>query len=131
MENREKYITAVKSELADNIFKHSLALEACMSALYDYFQANNLLTASDEPKEEWMTAGLIHDIDFSEEYKATHPQKTLEVLAKYSLIIPASVHDIVKAHAPELTGKQPSNKAQWSIFCADSLTGLITAVALI
>lgn len=55
----------------------------------------------------------------------------MEVLAKYSLTIPESVHNLIKAHAPDLTGYQPKNKAEWSIFCADSLTGLITAVTLV
>lgn len=38
---------------------------------------------------------------------------------------------IVKAHAPEITGRQPQNKAEWSIYCADSLTGLIVATTLV
>lgn len=129
---RQKYLEAVQKQLEPNIFKHSLALEACMGGLYDYFSENNLLTTPDEPpKNDWLLAGLIHDIDYSGEYKATHPQKTLEVLAKYELTLSESVHTIVKAHAPTLTGVQPKTKADWAIFCADSLTGLIVAVALI
>ncbi|PIU36539.1 hypothetical protein COT02_05530, partial [Candidatus Roizmanbacteria bacterium CG07_land_8_20_14_0_80_34_15] len=64
-------------------------------------------------------------------FKSTHPQKTLEALAKYNLTISETVHNIIKAHAPSLTGRQPQNKAEWSIFCADSLTGLIMAVAFV
>ncbi len=128
--NREKYLQALKQQLEDNIFKHSLALEACMGGLYDYFVSQNLIV-NEPKKEDWMLAGLIHDIDYSGEYKATHPQKTLQVLEKYGLTISETVHNIIKAHAPDLTGYQPKNKAEWSIFCADSLTGLITAVALV
>lgn len=130
-QNREKYLAAVKTQLERNIFFHSLAVETCMSGLYDYFSANNLLTADDPPKDDWLLAGLIHDIDYSGEFKAAHPQKTLEVLAKYGLTINESIHRIIKAHAPELTGCQPRSKAEWSIFCADSLTGLIAATALV
>ncbi len=129
--NREKYREAVQKQLEPNIYNHSLALEACMGGLYDYFAAHNLLTANDPSKNDWLLAGLIHDIDFGGEYKPTHPQKTKEVLALHSLDISDTVHDIVKGHAPALTGRQPQNKAEWSIFCADSLTGLIIAVALI
>jgi len=129
--DRQKYFDAVKKQLEPNIFNHSLALEACMAGLYDYFQANNLLTSNDPPKEEWMLAGLLHDIDFSGEFKEFHPNKTKEVLAKYGLEISDTVHNIIKAHAPSLTGKQPQNKAEWSIFCADSLTGLIVATTLV
>lgn len=128
--NREKYLQALKQQLEDNIFKHSLALEACMGGLYDYFFSQNLIV-NEPKKEDWMLAGLIHDIDYSGEYKATHPQKTLEVLEKYGLTISKVVYNIIKAHAPNKTGYQPKNKAEWSIFCADSLTGLITAVALV
>jgi len=101
-----------------------------MGGLYDYFLQQNFSTSLGI-KDDWTLAGLLHDIDFSGEFKPDHPKRTLEVLVKYSLIISETVHNIIKAHAPELTGYKPKNKAEWSIFCADSLTGLITAVALI
>jgi predicted hydrolase (HD superfamily) len=102
-----------------------------MGGLYDYLQANALLGEGEPSKEEWTIAGLLHDIDFSGEFKSEHPKRTLDALAKYGLTIPDVVHNMIKAHAPELTGRKPQNKAEWSIFCADSLTGLITAVAFV
>jgi len=132
--DRQKYADALKKQLEPNIFNHSLALEACMGGLYDYFQQTNTsasLSVNQPTKEEWMLAGLLHDVDFSGEFKPTHPQKTLEVLAKYDLTISEIVHNIIKSHAPDLTGRKPQNKAEWSIFCADSLTGLIMAVAFV
>jgi predicted hydrolase (HD superfamily) len=101
-----------------------------MSGLYDYFQTNNLLTESDPPKDDWTLAGLVHDIDYGGGTKDQHPLKTREVLGKFSLEISDTVQKIILAH----DGRQPlikSNKAEWSIFCADSLTGLIVAVALV
>lgn len=130
-QNREKFYDAVKKQLETNIFYHSLALEACMGGLYDYFSTSNQLSSNESPKQDWMLAGLIHDIDYSGEFKLTHPQKTIEALTKYGLTISETVHNIVKAHAPSLTGRQPQNKAEWSIFCADSLTGLIVATTLV
>jgi len=128
---REKYIGALKKQLDEKIFVHSLALEACMGGLYDYFSANNLLDANEPPKDDWLLSGLVHDIDYSEPFKSDHPNKTLEALNLYGLTLPPTVHNIVKAHAPSLTGHEPHNKAEWSILCADSLTGLIMAVALV
>lgn len=128
--DRQKYLEVLKKQLEPNILNHSLALEACMGGLYDYFQQNNP-SVSLGVKEDWMLSGLLHDIDFSGEFKPTHPQKTLEVLSKYSLTISETVHNIIKAHAPDLTGRKPQNKAEWSIFCADSLTGLIMVVAFV
>lgn len=128
--NRQKYLEAVKANLETNIFYHSLALEACMNGLYDYFKTNNLLTPADPPKDDWALAGLIHDIDYAGDTKEDHPLKTKEVLAKFNLEISDTVQKIILAH----DGRQPltkSNKAEWSIFCADSLTGLIVAVALV
>jgi len=129
--DRQKYVDALKKQLEPNVFNHSLALEACMGGLFDYFQQNDQLVNDRATKDDWMLAGLLHDIDYSREFKPTHPQKTLEALAKYNLTISETVHNIIKAHAPDLTGYQPKNKAEWSIFCADSLTGLIMAVAFV
>src|SRR3989338_8434694 len=112
MYNRESYLSAVKSQLEPNIVNHSLALEACMSGLYDYFQDGS-------DKSDWLLAGLIHDIDFAGEFKLDHPKKTREALAKFNLEISDVVDDIVKSHAPDLTGVKPQTKVQWSIFCAD------------
>lgn len=129
--DRQKYLDALKQQLEPNIFFHSLALESCMGGLYDYFSTSHQFTNNEPPKDDWMLAGLIHDIDYSGEFKPTHLQKTLEVLAKYGLTISETVHNLIKAHAPDLTGRQPQNKAEWSIFCADSLTGLIVATTLV
>lgn len=131
MHNRQPYINALKAQLEPNIFKHSLCVEACMGALYDYFQSQNLLGSNEPKRDEWTLAGLIHDIDYSQEFKSTHPAKTKEVLEKYSLTVSDTVDHIVKAHAPDLTGITQQTKADWSIFCVDSLTGLIVAVALV
>ena len=129
--DRQKYFDALKVQLEPNIFNHSLALEACMAGIYDYLQSQGKLPAGELSKEEWCLAGLIHDFDFGGEFKEYHPHKTKEALAKYGLELPSVLEQIVKAHAPELTGVQPTSKAQWAIFCADSLTGLITAVAFV
>lgn len=129
--DRQKYLEAAKSNLETNIFYHSLALEACMGGIYDYLAVQNQLGAGEPSKDDWLLAGLVHDIDYAGETKVKHPHLTREVLQKFNLDLSDSVDHIVKAHAPELTGVTPTSKADWAIFCADSLTGLIVAVALI
>jgi len=128
---REQYLQAVEKQVEPNIFKHSLALEACMGGIYDYLKSNGQLASNELPREDWLLAGLIHDIDFGGEFKTEHPKKTLEALAKYELTISKEIHQLVLSHAPELTNVKPSTKAQWAIFCSDSLTGLIMAVAFV
>lgn len=128
--DRQKFYDAIKTNLEDNVFRHSLALEACMLGLYDYFKDNNLLSDNEPTREEWGIAGLVHDIDFGGDTKEEHPLKTLEVLKKYNLEISDTIHRIILAH----DGRQninKNNKAEWSSFCADSLTGLIMAVAYV
>ena len=126
-----KFEEAVKTQLDEKIFAHSLALEACMGGLYDYFSDEKLLGPNEPSKEDWLLAGLIHDIDYSDPYKAEHPNKTAAVLNNYGLSVSDTVINIVKAHSPKNTGVAPVTKAQWSIYCADSLTGLIMAVAYV
>lgn len=131
MMDRSKYLEAVKKTLEKNIFYHSLALEACMGGVYDYLKENNTLKNDELSKEDWTLAGLVHDIDYFGEYKEFHPNKTKEVLLKYDLEVSTEVENLVKSHSPKKTGVKPTSQAQWSIFCADSLTGLIVAVALV
>ena len=129
--NRQIYKDAVEKTLEKNIFYHSLALETCMGGIYDYLKTNNQLDQNEPPKEDWLLSGLIHDIDYVGEFKEFHPNKTKEALKKLDLEIPDSIDQIVKAHAPSITNINPTSKAQWAIFCADSLTGLIVAVAMV
>ncbi|MFA6007490.1 MAG: hypothetical protein WC784_02480, partial [Candidatus Shapirobacteria bacterium] len=129
--DRQKYFDAVKANLESNIFHHSLSLEACMGGIYDYLSSQNKLVG--EPsRDEWTLAGLVHDIDYAGDTKEQHPLKTVEVLQKYNLEISPTVDQIVKLH--DAKAGLPAGalaKAGWAIRCADSLTGLITAVALI
>ncbi|MEI8067678.1 MAG: phosphohydrolase [Candidatus Shapirobacteria bacterium] len=130
MTDRKIFNDAVEKNLEQNIYYHSLALEACMGGIYDYLKTFNLLNDSEPTKEEWTLAGLVHDIDYSGEFKDLHPLKTKEALKKYDLEISDTVQEIILAH----DGRQNcvyDNKAKWAIFCADSLTGLIVAVALV
>ena len=129
--SRQVYLDAVQKQLETNIFYHSLALEACMGAIFDHLDKSSQLKPNAPPKSDWLLAGLLHDIDYSSEYKADHPTKTVEVLTIYGLSVSDTVLSIIKAHAPELTNRQPQNQAEWAILCADSLTGLIMAVALV
>jgi len=128
---KDAFFSAVKSQLDEKIFIHSLALQACMGGLYDYFSTQNPLSPDEPSKEDWLLAGLIHDIDYSDPFKNNHPNKTKEALAKYGLNVSDTIINIIKAHSPKTTGVEPKSKAQWSLFCADSLTGLIMAVAFV
>ncbi|MBP6989508.1 hypothetical protein KBB48_01910 [Candidatus Shapirobacteria bacterium] len=130
--DRQKYYEAVKANLDTNIFYHSLALEACMGGIYDFLFSQQNQLVGEPSREEWTLAGLVHDIDYAGDTKDQHPLKTIEVLKKYNLEISPTVDQIVKLH--NARAGLPAGalaKAGWAIRCADSLTGLITAVALV
>jgi len=130
--DRQKYLEVAKNTLETNIFYHSLALEACMGQIYDYLFSQNRISSGEPSKNDWLLAGLIHDIDYYGEFKDQHPSKTVQALAKQNLSVSDIVLQIVKAHGWHYPGGvEPKSLAQWAIFCADSLTGLIVAVALV
>jgi len=131
MSTRQEFIDALQKQIEPNIFNHSLAVEACMDGIYEYLVSQNQMDMNEPSKEEWLLAGLIHDIDYGGEFKSDHPLKLQEALKKYQLVISPVVEKIIHAHAASHFQIIPSNKAEWAIYCADSLTGLIMAVAYV
>lgn len=129
--NRQHYLDVLQQQLEPNIVTHSLAVEACMDGIYEYLASQNQLRNGDPSKEDWLLAGLIHDIDYGGEFKSDHPFKLQEALSTYQLAISPVVEQIIRAHAAPHFNMTPSNKAEWAIYCADSLTGLIMAVAYV
>jgi predicted hydrolase (HD superfamily) len=108
-----------------NIIKHMLALEAVMGALWEKFK-------TDGTKAEWMLAGLLHDGDYCESVpEGRQGIQIIEWAKEKGHEIPGSVAHATAAHNWENTGVEPVNNMDWSIFCADSLTGLIVACALV
>ena len=107
----------------ENIVKHMLALEAVMGALAYRLKAEN--------EDEWAMAGLLHDGDYCEEVLPEKQGVQITIWAKEKgYDISDNVAQCMAAHNPA-TGVAPQNKMDWAIFCADSLTGLIVATALV
>lgn len=106
-----------------NIIKHLLATEAIMRTLAKRFEPGK--------EEEWALAGLLHDGDYND---SVPPEKQgieiSEILVKRGVELPLEVKQAMAAHN-SATGVTPQNKMDWSLFCCDSLTGLIVAVALV
>lgn len=114
-----------------NIIKHMLALEALMGGIYDALLEKGK-TDLNGSKEEYMLAGLLHDGDYSE----TVPQEKQGMqitlwLKEKGFEIPDNVAHAMAAHNWHLTNVEPKSLMDWTIFCGDSLTGLIVACALV
>ena len=119
---RKEALDSIRANIENgNTIKHMLATEAIMRALARRFG---------EDEEEWGLAGLLHDIDveLTEGDMSTHSKLGAD-LARELGASEAMVHAILchnQAHGVPL-----ETKLDKALFCADPLTGLITAAALV
>ena len=116
---RQEAEALVKQHLKNkNLFKHSLAVEACMKAVARRVR---------EDEEIWGLAGLLHDLDYeiTEKNPDLHTQETVKILEEKGL--GEDIIRAVRAHAGQVECR---NAMEWSIFSIDPLTGLIIAATL-
>ncbi len=107
---------------ADNLRKHCLATEAVMRALAERL---------DEPIDLWGITGLLHDLDYEEtaDNPSEHGLKTAAMLADSDL--PTEVISAIKAHNAEVLGLERQSKLDFALTCAESITGMVIATALV
>lgn len=130
MNRDQAYAILIKYITNPNLIKHCLAAEASMKALYKYIY-NQPATYNPHDEEKWGITGLLHDADY--EISKGHPEKHGLMLFEKENVnqFPDDVAHAIKAHNWEYTKIQPQNTLDWAIACADQLTGLIVAAALI
>lgn len=119
---REEALKAVKENVQNqNLIKHMLATEAIMRAL-----ARRL--CGDE--EEWGLTGLLHDIDVDlcAGDMSQHSKLSADMAQRMGAS-QAVVHAVLSHN--EAHGVARESLLDKALFCADPLTGLITAAALI
>ncbi len=120
--DRETILESVYENVRDrNMIKHMLSTEAIMRAL-----ARRL----GEDEEEWGLTGLVHDIDVElvKNDMSTHSRLGADIAQELGAG-DAVVHAVLcHNEAHEVPRETELDKA---LFCADPLSGLITAAALI
>ncbi len=120
--DRQEVLESVRANVEnENLVKHMLATEAIMRAL-----ARRL----GEDEEEWGLTGLLHDIDV--ELTKGKPNVHSKLGADVARELGASermCHAIL-CHNPT-HGIRCETLLDKALFCADPLTGLITAAALV
>jgi len=126
MINRNEAVSLIKQNIRkENLIKHMLAVEAIMRGCAEFLKENG----EDVDIEEWRLLGLIHDIDFE---KAPEPQKHCTVAPE---ILRGKVDEYmiraIKSHNFDNLDVQPKSKMEYCLVAADSISGLIVAVALI
>jgi putative nucleotidyltransferase with HDIG domain len=120
--NRQEALESIKENVENqNLIKHMLATEAIMRALARRLGGN---------EEEWGLAGLLHDIDveLTEGDMATHSKLGAD-LAR-DLGASEAIASAILCHN-ERHGIKPETPMEKALFCADPLTGLITAAVLV
>ena len=116
---RDYAVKLVREKLKNNnLFKHSLATEACLEELGGHLG---------EDTEKWGLTGLLHDIDYEE--TQSQPMKHGVIGAEFlkRMGIADDVVHAIRVHAGHDT---PISKLDWALFATDPLTGLIVASAL-
>jgi putative nucleotidyltransferase with HDIG domain len=119
---REEALDSIKANVeSENLLKHMLATEAIMRAL-----AGRL----GEDEEEWGFTGLLHDIDMelTDGDMGEHSKLGAD-LAREMGASEAMAHAILSHN--EAHGVPLETKLDRALFCADPLTGLIIAAALV
>jgi len=119
---RDEALDSVKANVEnENMIKHMLATEAIMYAL-----ARRL----GEDAEEWRLAGLLHDIDveLTEGDMNSHGRLGADLVREMG-ISEEVVHAILCHNQKH--GVALESKMDIALYCADPLTGLITAAALV
>ena len=119
---REEALDSIKANVEnENLIRHMLATEAIMRALAKHL-------GKDE--EEWGLVGLLHDIDVELTEGDMHTHSKLGAdLARELGASEAMTHAILCHN--ETHGVPLETKLDKALFCADPLTGLITAATLV
>ncbi len=123
MLNREKAMELLHSNVHENnLIKHSLSTEAVMRRLAERM--------GHDP-EIWGLTGLMHDLD----YTLTENKPERHGLESASMLqgeLPPEAIRAIEAHAAEMNSSQPpSTDLEYALRCAETLTGLIMAAALV
>jgi len=107
---------------ADNLKRHCLATEAIMRELARRLGHDENL---------WGIAGLLHDLDFEQTHDnpGMHGRRTVEILSSYPL--PREILDAILRHNAESLDLERESILDYALTCAETVTGLIAAAALV
>jgi len=105
---------------SENLRKHALAVEACLTAYARKFG---------EDEQKWAVTALLHDFDYEIHPEAPdHPLKGEAILAQRG--VSEEIRRAVLSHAT-YTGVPRQSLLEKALFACDELAGFIIAVALV
>jgi uncharacterized protein len=112
----EQHVQAV------NLRNHCRATEVIMRALAERLGRD---------LELWGLVGLLHDLDFetTRDDPAAHALKTVELLAPHGF--PREALNAILRHNAEALRLERESELDYALTCAETVTGLIVAAALV
>ncbi len=104
-----------------HMLHHALETEAVMRGM-----AGRL----GQDEDVWGLAGLLHDLDFHET-KDIPEEHALRAAAWLADSLPEDALHAIRAHNGERNGVLPCTKFDYALRCAETVTGLVSAAALV
>lgn len=123
MKRAEAWDIVTEFTASHSLRRHMLSVAAAMRHYARHFG---------EDEELWGVVGLLHDFDYEQNPDVSiegHPIVGERILRERD--IPEEIRHAILAHAPEITGIQPSTLLEKTLVAVDELTGFLTAVALV
>ena len=118
--HKEALALLAENGVEGGLLQHSTASASVMAALARHFG---------EDEELWALTGLLHDVD----YPATMHEPQRHGLAAGELLagrLPEEALTAIRAHNGEMTGVMPQSRLDYALRCAETVTGLVGAAAL-
>lgn len=106
----------------EKLIQHCIASEAVMEALAMHFN---------EDKQKWALAGLLHDLDveITNADLLVHTLETEKIMKENN--IDEEIINAVKMHNEAPHQKKRGTRFEYALAAAETITGLITATALV
>ncbi|SDB47565.1 hypothetical protein SAMN05660653_02332 [Desulfonatronum thiosulfatophilum] len=104
-----------------HMLHHALETEAVMRGL-----ARRL----EQDEDVWGLTGLLHDLDFHET-KDIPDEHALRAATWLADALPGEALQAIRAHNGERNGIMPAAQFDYALRCAETVTGLVSAAALV
>ena len=119
---REEALELLRLQEPDEVLvHHALEAEAIM---------RGLATRLGRDADLWGLTGLLHDVDYpgTKEAPERHGLDAMRLLAGK---LPEEALHAIRAHNGERTGTSPETELDFALRCAETVTGLVVASALV
>lgn len=121
--SRDEALVLLEQHLKnEKLIMHCLASESIMRALANKFG---------EDPNAWGIAGLLHDLDYEKTHDdpSRHGEETAKILEQEGAA--PGLIDVIRKHNAECLGLERASTFEHALACAETITGMIVATALV